>query len=51
VLAEGLSGTNLPYNMAETKKPQKSLSRMSTVGCILAVLFVGIVLLVIYYFR
>ena len=37
--------------MAKTEKPERSLSRMSTVGCILAVLFVGIVLLVIYYFR
>jgi len=39
------------YIMADTQKPERSLSRMSTVGCILALLFVGGVLLLIYYFR
>lgn len=51
VLAEGLLRTNVCYIMVKTQKPERSLLRMSRVGCILALLFMGVVLLLIYYFR
>ena len=37
------------FDLIMTEDPKRPLARMSTVGCILAILFVGIVLFLIYY--
>jgi hypothetical protein len=34
-----------------TEEPKRSLARMSTVGFLLAVLIVGVIMLLLYYFR